>query len=296
MSFAIAPMVRTSRVPPRVLTSRAYPQYAANVASQDINTTVALPGCYCKNKGHNPSYIPFTLVNDGVCDYTFCCDGSDEWENVGGVRCEDKCKEIGKEWRKQDERRRISLTTAAKRRKELVTEAARLRVDVENYLHTSLANLEGLEKKVAQLEQEKDEIEKRERSRVVKSTGLGGKAGVLAGLAKTRLTQLRDALSETRQQRDSYQERLVELEGMLSTFKVEYNPNFNDEGVKRAVRAWENYAAKEQPPSPEEAKERDLDAMTSGVDGIPWEDFETGSDETELDVCTCASLSTDQDT
>ena len=62
------------------------------------NASNALPGYYCKNKGHQPSYIPFTYVNDGICDYELCCDGSDEWAGVDGVRCEDRCKEMGREW------------------------------------------------------------------------------------------------------------------------------------------------------------------------------------------------------
>ncbi|KAI9720129.1 MAG: hypothetical protein M1828_005775 [Chrysothrix sp. TS-e1954] len=259
------------------------PQYAANPSSQDLNTTLALPGYFCRNKGHNSNYIPFTHVNDGICDYDVCCDGSDEWENIGGAKCPDRCKELGKKWREQDERRKVSLTNAAKRRKELVTDAARQRVDIDNFLQTSRSQVEGLERQVSQLEKDKDDIERRERSRVVKSTGQSGKASILAGLAKTRLTQVREALIDTRAQRDAHQQRLAELEAIMTTFKDEYNPNFNDEGVKRAVRAWEDFVAKEHLAPPEEAKERDLDEMTTGIDGIPWEDFEA-EEETELDV------------
>lgn len=67
--------------------------------------------------------MPFLSVNDGVCDYDLCCDGSDEWAHVGGVKCEDRCKEIGKVWRKNDEQRKKSLGAAGKKRKELVAEA-----------------------------------------------------------------------------------------------------------------------------------------------------------------------------
>lgn len=37
-------------------------------------------------------------VNDGVCDYELCCDGSDENIYVGGVQCENCCDVIGKEY------------------------------------------------------------------------------------------------------------------------------------------------------------------------------------------------------
>ncbi|EXK24263.1 protein kinase C substrate 80K-H [Fusarium oxysporum f. sp. melonis 26406] len=61
------------------------------------NVTNALPGFWCANEGHIGMYVPFLYVNDGVCDYDLCCDGSEEYKGVGGVRCENRCSEIGKE-------------------------------------------------------------------------------------------------------------------------------------------------------------------------------------------------------
>ena len=118
------------------------PQTPADLPS-GINASLALPGFYCKNKGHLPAYVPFTNVNDGVCDYNTCCDGSEEWEGVGGVKCDDKCKEIGKEWRKHDEARQKSLTTAAKKRKELVAEGAKLKKEIEDRIQDFGAQIKG---------------------------------------------------------------------------------------------------------------------------------------------------------
>nr|5JQP_B Chain B, Glucosidase 2 subunit beta-like protein [Thermochaetoides thermophila DSM 1495] len=64
------------------------------------NTTSTLPGFWCANEGHIGSYIPFMYVNDGVCDYELCCDGSDEYAHAGGVQCENRCAAIGKEYRR----------------------------------------------------------------------------------------------------------------------------------------------------------------------------------------------------
>lgn len=246
------------------------------------NASLTLPGFYCKNKGHNPSYVPFTHVNDGVCDYELCCDGSDEWKNVGKTRCADKCKELGAEWKKHDEKRQISLTAAGKRRAELVKDAARMRLEIDDYLGTSVAEVKALEAKIGSLEKEKDEIERTERSRVVKKTATGGKAGILAGLAKNRLGEYRAALSTARGKLEESQNKVQRLETILATFKEEFNPNFNDEGVKRAVRSWEEYAATDLSASPkDEARERELDDMTNGIDAIPWEDFEGGTEVNE---------------
>jgi len=55
--------------------------------------------------------------------------------------------------------------------------------------------------------------------------------------------ELRGKLVSVVGKRDALKEKVKQLETILSTFKEEYNPNFNDEGVKRAVKSWEDYAA-----------------------------------------------------
>lgn len=253
------------------------------------NTTFALPGYYCKNKGHQPAYISFLSVNDGVCDYELCCDGSDEWARAGGITCENKCKDIGKEWRKHNEQRQKSLGNAARKRKELVIDAAKLRKEVEDRIQTLGTQIEGSIIKVKDLEATLADVEQKERGKVVKSTGKGSKLSVLAGLAKDRIEELRAALTNVREQRDTANTRVIELEALLSTFKEEYNPNFNDEGVKRAVRSWEDYAAREKSSLDNTAEDQDLDEIVkpdeaSGV--IQWAEFED-DDESDVDVRKC---------
>ncbi|KAI9820166.1 MAG: hypothetical protein M1827_005788 [Pycnora praestabilis] len=262
------------------------PPSPSNIALDDVNTTLALPGYYCKNKGHQPAYVPFTNINDGVCDHERCCDGSDEWEGVGGIVCEDRCKEIGKEWRKADEQCKRALGAAVRKKKDLVAEAARLRKEVEDRIQTIGTQIEGAEIKVGELERELMEAERKEKSRVVRAPGKGSRVNVLAGLAKGRIEELRGALVRVWTERDANRERVKELEGILSTFKEEYNPNFNDEGVKRAVRTWEEYAARDKGSDGDAAHDRDLTEIAkadSDNGGIQWEEWE-GSSEEESDV------------
>jgi len=252
------------------------------------NTTLALPGFYCKNKGHIPSYISHTYVNDGVCDYELCCDGSDEWAGVGGVKCEDKCKEIGKEWRRLDEIRQKSARNALKKKIELVNEAQALRAGVELRINSLQVEIKEQEKKVEQLKKKYEEVQRSERGKVVKSQGKGNKVTVLAGLARQRVEELRDALISVVSKRDALKEKVKELETILSTFKEEYNPNFNDEGVKRAVKSWEDYAAKKDAAgeSDDSAEDRDIEDISkpdSETEGINWAEFET-EEETDIDA------------
>ena len=253
----------------------------------DINATIALPGFYCKNKGHTPTYVPFTNVNDGICDYDLCCDGTEEWAGVGGVKCEDRCGEIGKEARKLAEARQKSLTAASKRRKEMAAEASRLSKEVEDQISNLKIQIQSGELHVADMEKELADVEKRERGKVVKGVAgtKTGKLGVLVGLARQRTQELRDSLVRVRQERDASKERVKDLEGILSTFKEEYNPNFNDEGVKRAVRAWEDYAVKDNSDGGDAALDRDLDSIVKPDEenGVSWDDY-AEEEDTELDL------------
>ena len=81
---------------------------------------------------------------------------------------------------------------------------------------------------------------------------------------------------------------LKELEEVLARFKEERNPNFNDEGVKRAVRAWEDYAARDKRVDMEAAVERDIKEMLKSDDenGLNWADFQN-EEVSDVEVCKC---------
>jgi protein kinase C substrate 80K-H len=250
------------------------------------NATNALPGFWCSNAGHIGAYIPFMYVNDGVCDYELCCDGSDEFEHVGGVQCENRCDAIGKEYRRLEEERRQSKERSAKRRRTLVKEARELRRRVEAKIAALKAELEGLEIKKGELQKKYEEIERSERNRVVKVDGQGGKLGILLNLAKNRVSELRNALDKVLDQRDDLQDRVEQLEDILSKLKEEYNPNFNDEGVKAAVKGWEDYAAGQAGEKKSDLADEDIMEMLKEdgeASGINWAEFEN-ADASDVDV------------
>ena len=259
------------------------PIIADRPGHDELQLTPALPGFYCKNKGHRPSYVPFQRVNDGVCDYELCCDGSDEWARVGGTKCEDRCKEIGKEWRKHEEKGQKSRTAALKKKKALLVDAGRLQKEVEDHIVRLEMELKGEEMNVRNLERDLEDVKRREASKVVRG-GKKGKVNALVELAKARVEELRNALIEVRAERDEARARVTELEDILTKFKAEYNPNFNDEGVKRAVRGWEEYAAREEGRGANAARDRDLDEISkadSEASGIDWAHWENEGDTCE---------------
>ncbi|KAK3375943.1 glucosidase II beta subunit-like protein-domain-containing protein [Lasiosphaeria ovina] len=249
------------------------------------NTTRALPGFWCANDGHIGSYTPFMYVDDGVCDYELCCDGSDESAHAGGVVCENRCGSIGKEWRRLEEDRRQSVERSVKRRRALVKEARELRRKVEVKITSLKGELESLEAKKEELEKKFEEVQRSERGKVVKGEGRGGKLGVLVGLAKLRVSELRDTLDKVLDQRDDLQDRVEQLEGILTKFREEYNPNFNDEGVKAAVKSWEDYAASATGDKKSELADADImevlkeDGESSGIN---WAEFEEGASDADV--------------
>ncbi|KAI1155550.1 glucosidase II beta subunit-like protein-domain-containing protein [Nemania diffusa] len=244
--------------------------------SGTTNTTNALPGFWCANKGHVGAYVPFLFVNDGVCDYDLCCDGTEEYGKVNGVKCVNKCAEIGKEWRRIEKERKDNFERANKKRRTMVKESKELRRQVEARVSKIEGEIRDLEQKEAELKTKFEEVERSERGKIVQNEGTG-KLGVLAGLAKSRINELRESLADIVGERQQLQDKVSELESILSTFKEEYNPNFNDEGVKKAVQAWEDYAAKKTQGAAEELSESDLEEILKEdgeSSGINWNEFQ----------------------
>jgi len=261
------------------------PQPLPGSVSGTTNTTNALPGFWCENKGHIGSYLPFLYVNDGVCDYELCCDGSEEFSGTGGIKCPNKCAEIGKEWRRVDQERRENLERANKRRRTMVKEAKELRRQIESKIEALNSEVKDLEIKETDLKNRLQEAERKERGKVVRGEGVG-KLGVLTALAKTRIDELRDVLGKVNAERADYKTKSEELESILAAFKEEHNPNFNDEGVKKAVRAWEDYAAKKAGEYSNAVAEEDINsalAADSEESGIHWSEFED-MEPTDTDI------------
>lgn len=245
----------------------------------------ALPGFWCANKGHIGTYIPFSFVNDGVCDSDLCCDGTEEYGRVGGVKCPNRCAEIGKEHRRLEEERRNKMERAGKQRGALTREAQELRRHAELRLTELEAVIKTLDAKKVELQKRHAEVEREDRGKVVHAEGSGGKLGVLVAVAKKRVQELRETLGQVFDERDDLRGRVEELETLLKKFKEEYNPNFNDEGVKAAVKSFEDYSAsgptpEDQIPQSEIMEILKEDDETSGVNWRAFDDLE--GDDTDI--------------
>lgn len=240
--------------------------------------------------------MPFLYVNDGICDHDLCCDGSEEYASVGGVKCPNRCAEIGKEYRRLADEKDKKMKNAQAQRSKMIADSVALRqqtgiriVELENEIRTTLA------KKVA-LDAKYKELQKKDRNRVVKSGG-GGKLGVLLGQAKTRVNELRETLTKVADERDKLRIKVNELDTVLRKLKEEYNPNFNDEGVKAAVKSFEDFAAREAGQGVDGADDVSSVLAEDGEhSGINWVEFESSEDDTDIStwptVAACFKLLT----
>lgn len=204
---------------------------------------------------------------------------------MGGTKCEDRCKELGKEWRKKDDKRQKSMTAALRKKRDLLVDAGRQEKEIEDDVQRLETEIEAHEIKVKNLEADLEEVQKQEQSKLVKGRKKG-KVNVLAGVAKGRVEELRENLIEVHKERDETRLRVKELEAILSKFKEEHNPSSNDEGVTRAVRSWEEYAAKGHSDG-NQARDRDLDEISKPDDeksGVNWEHWENEEDSCEMDA------------
>lgn len=227
--------------------------------------------------------MPFIYVNDGICDYDLCCDGSEEYAKVGGVKCANKCNEIGKEFRRLKEEKRKKAESASEQKQDLITKARTLREECQTRIVHLERDIKRLESQQVLLEKQYAEAQRQDRTRAVKAEGSGGKIGVLLSQAKSRVSELRLALDTAVSDRIKVAAQVQELETILRKFKEEYNPNFNDEGVKAAVKSYEDYAAREgsigDTVYDDHASVLEEDSTASGVN---WAEFESEDSDTDI--------------
>lgn len=75
---------------------------------------------YCANRKFRPETLPASRVNDGVCD---CCDGSDEWKEVGGKKCPSECASLGTKIYEEEKEQLEALGDALEIKRKLIVKA-----------------------------------------------------------------------------------------------------------------------------------------------------------------------------
>lgn len=185
---------------------------------------------YCENKGHIASYIPVRYVNDGVCDYKVCCDGSDEPEGV----CPNRCREVHEDYIVKQKAAEEARARGLKKRAELVVEAEKRKTWLEKEL---TKRKQALAAKETEVQEAKVKLEEAEADAIEHGVSAVDEKVVEA---KAELVRLSEVSTRLRTDLIIALERQRQLDSVLAKMKEDYNPNFNDPAVKQAIRDWED--------------------------------------------------------
>lgn len=191
---------------------------------------------YCANKGHFPNFIDQFKVDDGVCDYDVCCDGSDEQ----GI-CEDKCEIIHRQYEQYKTQLESFINDALKKKQSLIELAQGKRKQLVNELRKLEAVLPLKKSHLYELEVQLENSNEQETS-VFDVLG-----DHISDLATKLEAHKRDLLKQ--------ESRIQSLEKLLAKLSQEYNPNFNDPAVKESIHKYQEYLSNKDEDVVEDIKE-----------------------------------------
>ncbi|CED84744.1 Protein kinase C substrate, 80 KD protein, heavy chain [Phaffia rhodozyma] len=179
---------------------------------------------YCANVGHLPGVILSSRVGDGICDPE-CCDGSDEAPGV----CENRCGEIGKEFRAARDAEAKIRKTGAKIRSSYIAFAQKRKVQLEQELEKLVEDVSKKEAEVKQAEKVVETSEAEEGATKEKRRASPLFQSLLNHRSILSALQTRTARAET---------ELEQLKGIMEEFVRSYNPNYQDMAVRAAAKGY----------------------------------------------------------
>lgn len=187
---------------------------------------------YCANEGYKAGYIENYKLNDGVCDYDICCDGSDEYKSG---KCPNVCDQVKDQFDNFMNSRKSAVEDALKIKKGLEQKAS----TIKQKLVKSAENLkDDILKDEADL---KILNEKLQHEKSLVSENLNTEGSIIEDSLREHLRKLETRFSEWKAHSKNSNERIDLLESMLQNLLQNYNPNFNDQAVKQAVSSFADY-------------------------------------------------------
>ncbi|CAK9436301.1 uncharacterized protein LODBEIA_P08590 [Lodderomyces beijingensis] len=182
---------------------------------------------YCANEGHFPGYIDQFKLNDGVCDYDLCCDGSDEYK-LG--HCENKCQEIHRQFEEHKSKEMEMVDKALKKKQAILRLAKTKRKALTDKLNAVRGHLPEQKMHLNKLKIELETAEMAEQDTSSVFDVLGEE---FSGLVERINNHKQDLLRQDK--------KLRALEKILESLSQNYNPNFNDQAVKNSIHKYQEY-------------------------------------------------------
>jgi protein kinase C substrate 80K-H len=183
---------------------------------------------YCENVGFEPHYIRSFKVNDGVCDYDVCCDGTDELPGV----CENKCMEMRKEYDERVRKHNEVVKEGLRIKENILAKSKEMRYTIQASIDKYHEEIGRLQDGIAHWEEKKNEMDQTQELIINNFNIIENDVDAITSKLELSFTKL-----------GSYIEKLQSLEGILKEMTEKYNHNFNDPAVKQAAQEYLNYAA-----------------------------------------------------
>lgn len=184
---------------------------------------------YCKNEGHFPGYLENYKLNDGVCDYDVCCDGTDEYKT--GL-CPNKCPEVHQQYSNFKNKAIHDNELALNEKNKLIEEAEELREHISSALNSFRSQESKLEAKIKSAQ---FGLQSSEQS-----------ATNVADKFNDDLRALADVITANQNAIKQINQRQKFLENTLTHLMTNYNPNFNDVAVKEAIQKFQNFVSNKE--------------------------------------------------
>jgi protein kinase C substrate 80K-H len=183
---------------------------------------------YCENQGFKPHYIPTYKVDDGICDYDVCCDGSDEDAGL----CENRCHEMKIEYDLEIKKHNQKISDGLILKNKILDKSKLIKNQLIYSVDKFKNEITEIERKIGVLELERNKLDKDQELIVNNFQTIETDLNSLSINLFVSFTKLND-----------YIEKLESLEDILKIMTDQYNHNFNDPAVKQAAQEYLNFAA-----------------------------------------------------
>lgn len=183
---------------------------------------------YCENNGFKPHYIPSFKVDDGICDYDVCCDGSDEAPGI----CENRCDQLKKENDLFISNHNKLIQDGLLIKTKMIEDSKSKRLDIEQLIIQYKEQINITREEIIKLEEELEKLDPTQ-EKIVENFNI----------IESDLSLLSENLLNSFNKLETYISKLELLENILKIMTNEYNHNFNDPAVKQAAQDYLNFAA-----------------------------------------------------
>lgn len=197
---------------------------------------------YCENKGFKPSYIPSFKVNDGVCDYEFCCDGSDEWATDAG--CEDRCVEMAQQYEKAKAEKFEKLSQGLAIKAQLLSKVQARDAELEKEIEDQSQAVLELNDAVYQLKKEVKALNteyNKEAMEFLEKIKSEHKEPEI----QTKISNLISAIDLVKLGVDKNSEKTSLAREILNALASDFDHNINDLVVKKNIESYEKFESED---------------------------------------------------